>query len=441
MDSIHLSGIFGKLVQKYQVPGAQLAFYGDGELKTVEVGHQQHGMSGPVTSRSAFPFGSVTKFVTATVAMQFVSDGDIDLDEPVGKYAPELSGGAFREVTLRQLLSHTAGLVTEVDCPEMRTSSFQKYAQAAARFDGIFPPGTAFSYSNVGYGVAAYLIERVSGMDWWSAVETCLLRPLGIEPAFLHDPRPSAPRASIVAGHTVRLGDGTIKVVDLFLPLSASGAGGLAGSAADLVTIACMHMSDQSRFDNADLLPLEAAREMQATVPGADPFGLADEWGLGMMKYRAGERMWYGHDGTVDGTTCHLRIDPVDDIAFAMTANGTTGMLLWDELVTSLRNEGMEIGHYAPAVPDQAMDVDPADYLGDYTNGDFTFVVSEEDNSGMALSRKDGFHVKLKIHEGDVFATVEEEIDAHAVHGQFVRDQINGAVTLLQYGGRSYRRT
>ncbi|WP_026066508.1 serine hydrolase domain-containing protein [Actinoalloteichus spitiensis] len=445
MESTQLADVFEKLVHQYRVPGAQLALYDNGELRTVEVGHQHHDRPSPVTRNSAFPFGSVTKFVTATLAMQFVSDGDIDLDTPISEYVPALRGAAnpqIGRITPRQLLSHTGGLVTEIDFPDMRTASYQRYAQAAAGVDNIFPPGEAFSYSNVGYCLVGHLVERVSGMDWWTAVETCLLRPLGITPAFLFDPRPLSERSSVVGGHTVRVETGDVAAVDLFLPLSASAAGGLAGSASDLVTLARLQLEDRDGFDHADLLPDDAARNMRATAHGAEPFGLADAWGLGLMKYQGADgTTWFGHDGTVDGTSCHLRANAEQNTALAMTANGTTGLLLWADLVESLRDAGIAVGHYTVPATNPVEVADPADYTGDYVNGNIPFRVESDPEGGLALTRTDGFHVRLAMHQDDVFLAREEDFDAADIGGRFVRDAATGAVTLLQYGGRSYRRS
>ncbi|MGJ5892710.1 alpha/beta hydrolase [Streptomyces sp. V2] len=441
MKAARLSETFRRLVRRHRVPGAQLALYHDGELTECVVGQESLRTGRPVTPESVFPYGSVTKFHTAALTMQFVSDGDLDLDEPLAGLVPELRrppGHALGAATVRQLLSHTAGLADTVDCPDMRGPSYQRWAAACAETPGLFGPGLAFSYSNAGYCLMGRVLECASGMDWWTALETCLLHPLGVTPAFLHDPRPGAPAHRVTDGHAVRLdasGDGGVEPVDHLIPLSTAAAGALAGSATALVTAARLHLDDRS-----GVLDKDAAAEMRALVPGAEPYGLADGWALGLMAHHGTDgTTWLGHDGAVAGSSCHLRLHPGTNTALALTANATTGGRLWDDLLGELRAQGLDIGHYALPHPDTPHVEDPAEYVGEYTNGDLTLVVVA-DPSGLFLTRRDYFDSRLVIHQDDRFVARDTELDSVPVVGRFVRERAEGPVTLLQYGGRALAR-
>ncbi|GCB44679.1 serine hydrolase domain-containing protein [Streptomyces sp. NL15-2K] len=470
MEASLLSGIFHRLVQKHRVPGAQLTLYRNGKMAECVVGVESLRTGRPVTTESAFPYGSITKFYTAALAMQFVSDGDLDLDEPLADLVPELKRAANRTLgtaTVRQLLSHTAGLADNIDCPDMRGASYQRYAAACGEVPSLFMPGLAFSYSNAGYCLMGRVIEYASGMDWWTALESCLLHPLGVEPAFLHDPRPDTAHRRTTDGHAVRLDvsaaqSGTasgkagsadaggvegVETVDHLIPLSTAAAGALAGSATALVAAARLHLDDRDALateelpDLPDILSKDAVEEMRECVPGAEPYGLADGWGLGLMTHRGADgAIWLGHDGAVGGSSCHLRLHPASNVALAMTANATTGQKLWDDLLADLRAEGLDIGHYTLPHPDTPRVEDPAEYVGEYANGDLVLVVVADASGRLFLTRKDYFDSRLVIHEDDRFVASDTEVDAVPVVGRFVRGRAGGPITLLQYGGRALAR-
>ncbi|MFF3734378.1 serine hydrolase domain-containing protein [Streptomyces sp. NPDC002476] len=442
-----LHGIFEELAREHRVTGAQIALYHAGTLHAHSYGTESVRTGRPVTQQTAFPFGSVTKFFTAALVMQLVSDGDIDLDEPLADLLPELrtpggSGTGLGAATVRQLLSHTAGLPDSIEYADMRGPSYRRFAAACAQAPALHAPGLAFSYSNTGYCLLGAVVEAVAGMDWWTAMDSCLLRPLGIEPAFLHDPRPgSAPAArSIADGHAVRADSDNAEIVDHMTDLSLAAAGGLVGSAVDLVTAARLHLDDRTRFAHEHLLPEDAVRLMHEPVPVAEPFGLADAWGLGLMSHRSAGGVWFGHDGAVGGASCNMRLHPAGNTALALTANSTAGPRLWEALVTELRAAGLDLGHYRLPEPDAPQITEPDAYLGTYANGDLHLVVMPGPDGGLYLTRADYADYRLTIHTDDRFVARDNEHDGLPIVGRFVRERSGGPIVLLQYGGRALQR-
>jgi CubicO group peptidase (beta-lactamase class C family) len=437
MTSADLAGLLAGLAERDHIPGAQLALYRDGETLLAETGEERHGGGPPVSERSGFPYGSVTKSFTATVVLQLVSSGDIDLDEPIGDYIAELAfapNGIDRLVTPRQLLSHTSGLPCDFDADTPTATSFRRYALSARALELVHRPGTAFSYSNAGFVLIGLLIEDVTGMTWWDAVESLVLQPLNIEPAFCADPRIPPRRRPIVSGHSVSTRLGRTIPVKPLCPAVDSPAGGLAGSAADLVAFGRLHLR------TADESGLLAAREIELMRAGAGevtPFGLASGWGLGLARFHTEDADWFGHDGTTDGTTCNLRFDPVRGVALAMTTNAASGLRLWDDLLAALRETGLDVGNYpAPRIPDAPVAAAP-DCAGDYRNGDVCFSVVREE-SGLHIDLDDGIRRDLTCYEGLRFCA--EAPDEHPVAGRFVRDPDTGEIESMEIGGRVARR-
>ncbi|MBB4927844.1 CubicO group peptidase (beta-lactamase class C family) [Kitasatospora kifunensis] len=394
-----------------------------------------------MTRATAFALGSVTKAFTATLIAHLVSVGELDLDDPVGEYLAEFEGAAERaisSITLRNLLSHTAGLVADHELDDVDEASLARYSASVAATDPLHEPGSCFSYSNSGYNILGRIIETVTDLKWQAALEELLLRPLGIEPLF--PGRPGSAARALAACHVVRPGQRTARPVGLFLPPSWAPASGLAASAEDLIAFARLHLGTHPGSDA--LLGAAQRAEMSARVPAADAFGMADGWGSGLALYASAEGDWLGHDGTVDGGTAHLRFHPRSGTAVALTTNSTTGTLLWAAVVDLLREDGLPVGDYRPQVPDPAVAVaDPGQLVGTYRNGDTHFAVRrQDDGQGLRLSDGTGLVAELTLRRHLIFTARRLDADEASYTGRFVTDPATGQATLLQLGGRSARR-
>jgi CubicO group peptidase (beta-lactamase class C family) len=359
------------LARRHQVPGAQLAVRAAGETLLAQVGEPEHRSGAPVTAATAFPVGSITKSFTATLAMILVADGDLELDEPVQAVLPEVGElrpgtGAAPALTLRHLLSHTGGLPAGPDPGDVRATSLRRYVADHVRGQRLlFPPGSAFSYSNLGYVLVGRLIEATLSMGWAEAVESILLRPLRIDPVFVGDPGPG--RRTMASGHSVNLSVGRVRAVRQDLAAPEAPAGALAVSAADLVELACVQLGERP-----DLLPAEHAAMMRAPAPGADPVGLASGWGLGLATFEPASVV--GHDGNACGTSCYLRADPTGWVV-ALTTNANTGVGLWRDLLAALGSLGIDVGDALPGPAAAPVGV-LAGAVGTYQNGELEFAVT-----------------------------------------------------------------
>ena len=136
----------------------------------------------PVTAGTIFRLASVTKMFTGVTASLLAQRHEIDLDAPIGRYAPDLAP-ALRRLTLRHLLSHTAGLRDAYVNPHA-PSKVSSLAAAARQLDQraiMAPPGAIYSYSNIGFMLAGYVIERAAGSPYIELVDREVLRPLGMD--------------------------------------------------------------------------------------------------------------------------------------------------------------------------------------------------------------------------------------------------------------------
>jgi len=134
---------------------------------------------GSMRASTVIPIASASKWLTSATLMTFVDDGTIRLDDPVSKYLPEFRG-AKATITVRELLSHTTGLPWD-DCLSDTTTTMRACAASIAHGSDPNPsPGTAFSYSSVGFQVAGAVIEQLSGQSFERTFEARIAQPLGM---------------------------------------------------------------------------------------------------------------------------------------------------------------------------------------------------------------------------------------------------------------------
>jgi CubicO group peptidase (beta-lactamase class C family) len=437
LDADRLSVTLSALARKYQVPGAQLAIHQRGETVALEVGELRYESGRPVTQNAAFPIGSITKTFTATVAMILVADGDLGLDAPLGEHLPELDHDLGNELTLRQVLSHTGGLAEGPDSPEA-LASIRRYLLDQCRSQNlVLPPGTGFSYSNIGYVLIGHLIEIITGMTWWDAIESILLWPLRIEPTFIEPTFIGAAGCRplgrpLATGHSVNTAVRRIRPVTQSLVLAEAPAGGLAASASDLLALGLIHLDGRG----SALLPTEYAEQMRQAVPSAQPFGLADGWGLGLAVFRHGDAVCVGHDGNAVGTACYLRVDPVNGSVVAFTSNANVGLLMWQELCAELRRAALPIGSYSATEALGQPTTPPPGCVGSYRNGDTEYLVTDQGNGKHCLVVDGEAVAWLRFHEDLVFSQQDVTSGQWVCAGRFLRNPVTGDLDGILFGGR-----
>lgn len=150
-----------------------------------------------VTMDSVMPLASVTKPFTASAVLALAADGRLDLNDALAVHLPELSEN-WQAVTIAQVLTHTAGLPAEIvnlawdGYPRFEPISRGELIRRINRFEPDSRPGERFRYSNIGYNLAALLIQAASGQSPESYLAERLLAPSGITDLGLAIPEWSA---------------------------------------------------------------------------------------------------------------------------------------------------------------------------------------------------------------------------------------------------------
>lgn len=155
----------------------------------------------PNTAASRFQLASVTKIFTSTAVLQLLDKGKLRLDNPFAKYFPEFP---YPEITVRQLLSHTAGLpdfqifeeLVEADPSKTFTNADVIPALIRWKQPLAFKPGEAWSYSNPGYCLLALLVEKSSGLKFEDYVRQHIFAPAGMTESYFDTDLRSSPDAN-----------------------------------------------------------------------------------------------------------------------------------------------------------------------------------------------------------------------------------------------------
>jgi CubicO group peptidase (beta-lactamase class C family) len=292
-----------------------------------------HSIGTPVDENSLFQAASVSKWVTAWGVMALVERGKIDLDAPVSKYLTrwQLPPSDFdnNAVTVRRLLSHTAGLTDGLGycgfASEQNLQSLEQSlteaADACPFVDGAAHVGVQageWEYSGASFTLLQLLIEEVSGTSFADYMSTAVLKPLGMTGS-TYQPDPAAKRRLAQFFDA----DGTIAP---HLRYTATGAASLYTSATDLAQFAQAHWQGPlGETIGRGVVSPATLREMLS--PQTKVLG-RDYWGLGMRLYasRKGGGHIVGHDGgNVPAINTTIRIDPAQRDAIIALSTGGSG--------------------------------------------------------------------------------------------------------------------
>ena len=168
-------------MQRQHIPGLSLLVIKDGKIVRAEgFGMANVELQVPVKPESVFQSGSIGKQFTATAVMMLVEEGKIGLDDPLTKYFTD-APPTWKEVTVRELLSHTAGFGDYPKDFDMRKDwTEEEELKLVESIPLAYPPGTSWAYSNFGYMTLGILIHRVTGEFYGDFLQQRIFQPLGM---------------------------------------------------------------------------------------------------------------------------------------------------------------------------------------------------------------------------------------------------------------------
>lgn len=163
-------------------PGASVAIGREGTLVKLEgYGYYTYDKENAVSASSVYDLASLTKVVaTTTAAMKLFDEGRLDLDEEVAEYLPEFAQGGKDDVTIRHLLTHSAGLIPFRPFHQLGVTSREALIDSVLSETLLYEPGTESRYSDLGMITLMLVIEKITGQDFAAFTEENIFEPLGM---------------------------------------------------------------------------------------------------------------------------------------------------------------------------------------------------------------------------------------------------------------------
>ena len=276
--------------------------FGDARLKPEE----------KATAAMAYPVGSISKQFTAACILLLAQDRKLTLDDPVSKWFPELTRA--RDVTVRELLSHTSGY--EDYAPQdytipawMQPTDPARLVREWAGKPLDFEPGTEWQYSNTNFVLAALIVEKASGMGYFDFLRARVLRPVGIADVALN--LDTERNQLQVEGYERR-------ALAPLRPAVLEAPGWYFGDASLAMPVGALLTWDLSIMNKSLLSPASyAAMETPTKLKNGKP----TDYSLGLQVLTQGGRLVLEHSGEVGGFVAENLVLPNDGIAIAVLTN------------------------------------------------------------------------------------------------------------------------
>jgi methyl acetate hydrolase len=288
----NLDSLLGRAADAGDVPGV-VAMVTDRERTLYEgaFGKRALGEEAPMTTDSVVWIASMTKALTGAATMQLVEQGQLDLDAPASRYAPRIGEAQVlegfdaagkpllrapkRPITLRHLLTHTAGYGYEFWSADIGryleatgTPGIISCTEAALSSPLLFDPGERWMYG-ISIDWAGRMVERVSGLKLGEYLQRNLFEPLGMnDTAFRITP---SMRSRLAKIHQ-RNDDDSLTAGELEIeqsPENEMGGGGLYGTAGDYLRFVRMILNDGRGDDGRRVLKAETVQQMSRNAMGA----------------------------------------------------------------------------------------------------------------------------------------------------------------------------
>ena len=324
-----LDAMADNMIRRKMSPGISISVAHAGTLLYSKgFGTASFTTEAPVTSQSSFRIGSITKQFTAAAILLMAERGALKVDDTLAKFMPTFPRAD--EITLRQMLSHTAGLsdylngqsqevLVEAQDRDYSAGDLLRIIEARKPLYRL-PPGTGWLYSNSGFTLLSIVVEQLSGIPFGDFCRWHLFKPAGMDDSAID------PVSAVVPDRCdgYRPDFRAPNEFDPIKPISPSfglGAGGIRSTTEDLCAWHAALLggkilkpaSLKTMFTPMRLNNGQMAFERSGPEKMEYGFGL----GMGMM----GERLYISHGGRVNGFTGHLRSFPGDKLTLSIQYN------------------------------------------------------------------------------------------------------------------------
>jgi CubicO group peptidase (beta-lactamase class C family) len=441
------------LAKQHRVPGASLGILQGNEVVVLATGVTNKNTGVPVTPSTLFQIGSNTKLYTATLVMQLVDDGLVDLDAPVKRYLKDwqLSDAKARDViTVRQLMTHTSGIEGDVfDEFGRGDEGIEKFVGYLKDVGVVSPPGELWSYCNTGWTMLGRIVEVLREEPYHKVLRERLLNPIGARATTVLPEEMLA--HSCAVGHAIPArGADPIVPPRVLMSYSHAPAGSMTTSTpAELLGFVQMHLNNGRAKDTTQVLSASSVQAMQQAQAKFPRTSLGSGMGLGWMLSEWGGERVIGHGGGTIGQLSFLQVLPDRAFGLALFTNCMTGGALWRDLSRYLYPEFVGVApSELPKEPATAPKIDASKYAGRFARyGQELEVKSDENGRLVVVVKPTGAMAAMGNQEQTVpLRPIDKELflanqGGEDVLAQFLDFDRSGRPRYLYVGSRVSRRT
>jgi len=331
-----LDSVLEEIMACWGVPGLGVGIVEDNKIIYARgFGVQSLDTGAPVTIDSLFCLASIAKCFVACAIMKLVEQGQLELDAPIVHYLPyfRLDDDRYRQITLRQMLSHTSGMPDMdedeyddlVANPEYDEGAPERYVRALAGRKMIGAPGKRFAYSNIAYNVLGDLVAKITGDTFENTMQEHILHPAGMPESTFYFP--DVPRHRLAVPHLRTPG----MIVSPYYPYHRADAPAsfLHTSVRELCHWAITSLNRGS-YEGQRLLTPASYELMWTSVAkrGSSP-SLREEMGLGWTLGHFDGVQTVGHGGGGFGWTCFLALLPEINRSAFILSNEESSAHAW----------------------------------------------------------------------------------------------------------------
>ena len=399
---------------------------------------EQHTV--PASPKTIYSICSISKLFTSVALMQQYEAGKVHLDEPITTYLPwaklKDAGEDSVPITLRGLLSHSAGLPRESEFPYWSGPDFpfptrDQIRAAYPTQSPLFPAERYFQYSNLGLTLVGEVVDAVAAEPYTQYAKAHVLDPLS-----LNDTRTSMPMdlygKRLAVGYGALKRDGSRDRVNPFDTKGITPAAGYTSTVEDLAKFASWQFR-LLRTGKENVLKASTLREMQR-VQYMDP-GWKTSWGLGFAILHKDKDTFVGHGGSCPGYKTSLQLRTKDELATIVMDNASEEAGTFTSALFAIldKRKGYEFKDPAPATG-----VDLEVYSGHYSNqpwgSEFVLVPWAGGLASLALPNADPAEAItfFKPKGGDVFRRVRDD-GSEAEEIKFQRDASGKVVSFVHF--------
>lgn len=304
-------------IKRNGLPGAAIVVVKDGKL-VYEKGYGHDSNGNPLTAKSKMKLASGSKPFTAFSVLQLVDEGKVKLDDPAVNYLQELTMNdpRWKQVTVRHLLSHTSGMPDPIIVAPANT--LEEGVARLYDWELQSQPGEKYAYGNANYWLSAYLVEKMSGIEFDDYLKQRVFSSLGMNDSLTTvnsgDFVPDLPKGYVTAYGTAIP---WTEREEMYM-----GAGGIVTTASDMGKWLSLHTNEGKNEVGEQLLSKELLEESYSPQPESEKYGLG--WSLSSPHIKPAR---ISHSGSVSTYQTQHDIVPSSGYAVAVLLNSFTPTL------------------------------------------------------------------------------------------------------------------